>query len=251
MSNGVWIYGRNAVHEVLRAGRRDVRRIKVASGIEVNQTLMGIIEQAQKADIPVERLPRAELDRVTQDHQGVMAQVSEYEYVSLDEIIAHATNTREAPFLLLLDVIQDPQNLGTLLRTAEAFGVHGVVIPSRRSATVTPAVVSASSGASEHLMIAQHNLAQAIRTLKEQGVWVTGLDVSPGAQQIHEVDLSGPVALVVGNEGRGMRRLVQENCDYLVRVPMRGAIDSLNAAVAGSIVLFHVWERRNFIGFEA
>jgi 23S rRNA (guanosine2251-2'-O)-methyltransferase len=166
----------------------------------------------------------------------------------LDEIVDYAVNQDQDPFVLLLDRVQDPQNLGTLLRSAEAVGVHGVVIPTKRSAAVTPAVVSASSGASEYMRLAQHNIAQAIQVLKERGVWVAGLEISQQAQPYHMVDLSGPIAIVVGHEGSGMRRLVKENCDFLVRIPMRGAVESLNAAVAGSIVLFHVWEKRNFKG---
>ncbi|MDF1501093.1 MAG: 23S rRNA (guanosine(2251)-2'-O)-methyltransferase RlmB [Anaerolineales bacterium] len=251
MGDGEWIYGRNPVLEVMRAGSREVQKIRIASGVEMAGPLAEIMERAERNGVGVDRLPRAELDRVTDNHQGVLALASEYRYVSLDEILGHASSTEEAPFLLLLDMVQDPQNLGTLLRTAEAVGVHGVIIPTKRSATVTPAVVSASSGASEHIRIAQHNLAQAIRTLKEQGVWVAGLEGARQARPLQEVDLSGPIALVVGHEGSGMRRLVQESCDYLVRIPMRGSVESLNAAVAGSIALFHVWQKREFPGASA
>jgi 23S rRNA (guanosine2251-2'-O)-methyltransferase len=248
MSKSEWIYGRNPVLEVLRSGRRRVHKIEIASSVEMSDSLSEILAHAEKSDLAVERLSRTELDRIHQNHQGVLANVSEYEYFSLEEIIDHAAKMGEDPFLLLLDRMQDPQNLGTLLRTAEAVGVHGVVIPTKRAAAVTPAVVSASSGASEHMLMAQHNIAQAIEKLKADGIWVAGLEASERAQPLHEVDLSGPVALVVGHEGSGMRRLVQENCDFLVRIPMRGAVESLNAAVAGSIVLFHVWERRNYSG---
>ncbi len=245
-----WIYGRNPVLEVLRAGRREVNEIRVASGADESDVLAEIIVRANQRGIQLQRVSKTDLDRVSDHHQSVLAHVSKYVYVTVDEIIDHASTLHEDPFLLLLDVIQDPQNLGTLIRTAEAVGVHGLIIPGKRSAAVTPAVVSASSGASEHMRIAQHNLAQAIRSIKEHGVWVAGLDASEDSQPLHKVDLSGPVALVVGHEGSGMRRLVQENCDFLVRLPMRGEIESLNAAVAGSIALFHVWEKRDFTGSE-
>lgn len=248
MSSSEWIYGRNPVLEVLRAGRREVKRVQVASGADETGALAEVIAQADRRGLLVERVPRAELDNINAHHQAVVAQVSPYGYVSLPEIVDHAATLEEDPFILLLDVIQDPQNLGTLIRTAEVVGVHGLVIPSKRSAMVTPAVVSASSGASEHMLIAQHNIAQAIRALKEDHIWVAGLHASERARLLHQVDLSGPLALVVGHEGSGIRHLVQENCDYLVRIPMRGQIESLNAAVAGSIALFHVWERRDFRG---
>jgi 23S rRNA (guanosine2251-2'-O)-methyltransferase len=250
MSNLEWVYGRNPVLEVLRSGRRVVHEIRIFSGAELSGVLAEIVERAETDNINLKRLPSSELDRVHANHQGVLASVSEYPYVSLDEIIEYADVQGEEPFLLLLDMIQDPQNLGTLLRTAEAVGVHGVVIPTKRSAAVTPAVVNASSGASEHMLMAQHNIAQAMQILKEQGVWIAGLEAQEQAQPYHEVDLSGPIAIVVGHEGTGMRRLVQERCDFLVRIPMRGAVESLNAAVAGSIVLFHVWEKRDFVGSE-
>jgi 23S rRNA (guanosine2251-2'-O)-methyltransferase len=146
---------------------------------------------------------------------------------------------------LILDTLQDPQNLATLLRTAEGVGVHGVLLPLRRAAMVTPAVVSASSGASEHLLIAQMNLAQAIASLKEDSLWVVGLDQGPEALAPPQIRLDGAIALVVGNEGSGMRALVRSNCDFLMRLPMRGQIESLNAAVAGSIALYLVWQARS------
>lgn len=248
MSKAEWVYGRNPVLEVLRANRREVMEIHTAMGAQVSGSLAEIIALAEERQVPIVQATRADLDRKYRNHQGVLARVSEYGYDSLDAIIGRAAASGEDTFILLLDIVQDPQNLGTLLRTAEAVGVHGVVIATKRTATVTPAVVSASSGASEHVRIAQHNIAQAIRVLKEHGVWVAGLDASRQAQPLPEVDFSGPIGLVVGHEGSGLRRLVQESCDYLVRIPMRGAVASLNAAVAGSVVLYHVWEGRKFTG---
>lgn len=165
-------------------------------------------------------------------------ETSGYPYSDLESIIQTAEKRGEPVFVLLLDLIQDPQNLGTLLRSAEAFGVHGVVIPLARAASVTPAVVNASSGATEMLQIAQHNIAQAMDRLKEAGGWMVGLEDSPEAQSPEQINLTGGIGLVIGNEGQGLRRLVRDKCDLLMRLPMQGKIDSLNAAVAGSIALF-------------
>jgi len=148
--------------------------------------------------------------------------------------------------VLILDVIQDPQNLGTLIRTAEGVGVHGVLLPFRHTASVTPAVVNASSGACEHLLVTQVNLAQAIQQLKEENIWIVGLDAGLEAQPLKKVRLDGPLALVIGGEGGGMRPLVRKSCDMLLRLPMRGKVESLNAAVAGSIALYFAWQKRDF-----
>jgi 23S rRNA (guanosine2251-2'-O)-methyltransferase len=174
--------------------------------------------------------------------------VGRYPYADLYDIIELSARGNEPAFILILDTLQDPQNLGTLLRTGEAVGVHGVLLPLRRTATVTPAVVDASSGASEHLLIAQMNLAAAIARLKESGVWVVGLEAGPESQYPELVRLDGPLALVVGGEGKGMRSLVRDSCDLLLRLPMRGEVDSFNAAVAGSIALYLSWQARGFAG---
>jgi 23S rRNA (guanosine2251-2'-O)-methyltransferase len=168
-----------------------------------------------------------------------------YPYADLEGIISRAEKQKQPVFVLLLDLIQDPQNLGTLLRSAEAFGVHGVVVPLARAATVTPAVVNASSGATEHLLIAQHNLAQAMDRLKEAGGWMVGLEDSGDAQPPERINLKGGIGVVIGNEGQGLRRLVREKCDLLMRLPMQGRIDSLNAAVAGSIALYLARQARD------
>jgi 23S rRNA (guanosine2251-2'-O)-methyltransferase len=239
------IYGRNAVYEMLRANRRQVYRLMVAQGVQERGHLADALRLAQQRSILVQRVKRDALDRITDSHQGIVAEVEAYPYVTIDDILDLARRRNEPPLILILDVIQNPQNLGTLLRTAEAVGAHGVIIPQRRGVEVTQAVVNASSGASEHLLIAQVvNLVMAITGLKEQDVWVTGLDNLPEARSLDQADLSGAVALVVGNEGEGMRRLVRESCDFLVKLPMRGQVDSLNAAVAGSIVLYEILRQR-------
>jgi 23S rRNA (guanosine2251-2'-O)-methyltransferase len=183
---------------------------------------------------------------MNKEHQGVVLEASGYPYVAVRDILELSAQRGENPLVLVLDAIQDPQNFGSLLRTAEAVGVHGVILPLRRTVTVLPSVVNASSGASEHLLIAQANLAQALASLKEKGLWVVGLDGSPDVQEISHVRLDGPLALVVGSEGEGMRELVRKSCDILLRLPMRGQVESLNAAVAGSVVLYFAWQARNY-----
>ncbi len=241
-----WIVGRNPVYEVLRAGRRQVFRLWVAEGVDRKRHLRSALEIAARCGYRVERIPRAQLDSLGGNHQGVAVEVSGYPYADLSEMLFLAERRAEPPFVLILDTVQDTHNLGALLRTAEAVGAHGVVLPLRRTATVTPAVVNTSSGASEHLLVAQANLAQAIDTFKRENIWVYGLDGGTGSQLINEVDLSGPLALVVGNEGSGMRALIRKSCDVLIRLPMRGRVDSLNAAVAGSVALYFAWRARGF-----
>ncbi|NLE93149.1 MAG: RNA methyltransferase, partial [Chloroflexi bacterium] len=182
---------------------------------------------------------RQQLDTIDRHNQGIALEASEYPYAALEDLFARAKASGEPPFFLLLDLIQDPQNLGSLLRSAELMGVHGVVIPSSQAAQITPTVVHASSGGSEHLLIAQYNLAQAIDRMKQlEDVWIYGLDASPKARPVQQLRLSGGLALVVGNEGEGLRDLVRKKCDELLRLPQYGKLDSLNAAVAGSISLF-------------
>ena len=246
-----WILGRNPVYEVLRANRRHLFRLKVARNVKEKGRLGEILTLISKRGLDIERVDRQRLDSLGANHQGVALEASGYPYRSLSDILEHAQDKNEPPFILILDTLQDPQNLGTLLRTAEAVGVHGVILPLRRTATVTPAVVSVSSGASEHLLITQANLAQAIDALKENDVWVVGLEGSPGASPPSQIRLDGPLALVVGSEGQGMRPLVRRSCDLLLKIPMRGQVDSLNAAVAGSIALYLSWSARDFSGNPA
>ena len=241
-----WLYSRNAVFEALRAGRRQAFHLWVAEGSQEKGRLAEIIQQAGSRRIPIERVPRSRLDKLSSGHQGVALETSAYAYSDLGRILELAGQRAEQPFLLILDTLQDPQNMGTLLRTAEIVGVHGVILPLARTATITPAVVNASSGACEHLLIAQANLAQAIASLKEHDVWVIGLEGGELAQPPGAVRLDGAIALVVGNEGEGMRQLVRDSCDLLMHLPMRGKIESLNAAVAGSVALYLAWQARQY-----
>jgi 23S rRNA (guanosine2251-2'-O)-methyltransferase len=199
---------------------------------------------ARARGIPVLTGSPQEWESDGEKSHGVAADVSPYPYVGLEDVLMRADERRQAAFILLLDELQDPQNVGTLLRTAEAAGVHGVILPYRRAAGITPAVVRASSGACEHLLIAAENLAQGMERLSQEGVRLVGLEAGGAAQPLEIVDLSGPLGLVVGSEGEGMRRLVRERCDALAKIELRGRIGSLNAAVAGSIALYLAWSRR-------
>lgn len=240
------IYGRNPVLETLRANRRAIHALQVQQGLDLRGPIEEILRRAERLNIRIESLSRQDLDSSVKNHQGVVLLAGHYPYVELADILEYAQAQADPPLLLLLDQLQDPQNFGTLLRTAEAAGVHGVLLPARHSVDVTPAVVSASSGASEHLLIAQANLAQVMRILKEQQIWLVGLEHAESSQRIDQVDLSGPIGLVVGSEGTGLRPLVRKSCDFLASIPMRGRLESLNAAVAGSLALYRIWEQRGF-----
>jgi 23S rRNA (guanosine2251-2'-O)-methyltransferase len=243
------LYGRNAIYESLLAGRREFYRLLLADSVREVDVIGDILSLAEEANVQVERVPRRNLDWLGDvNHQGVALEASEYSYADLADMFDLAEERGVAPFLLLLDLIQDPQNLGSLMRTAEAVGVQGIVIQRRRAAGITPAVVNTSSGAVEHLLVAQEtNLVSTIGTLKSHrshDVWVAGLEPARNAQRYDQADLTGGLALVVGSEGRGLRRLVEERCDFLIELPMEGKVTSLNASVAGSIVLYEAWRQR-------
>ena len=240
-----YIWGRNPVMETLHSPRQ-VKRILFAEGQREASTLAAILQEAKRRHIPTEKVARARLDQLSHGavHQGCVAVVEKRAYATLDEILAHAEDKHEAPFLLILDAIQDVNNLGSLLRTAEAAGVHGVILPERRAAEVNATVIKTSAGATEHLLIAQEiNLTRTIEFLKKQQIWVVGLAGEAGTEY-DQADLTGALALVVGNEGKGISRLVREHCDLLIKLPMRGHINSLNAAVAGSIALYEAFRQR-------
>ncbi len=242
------LYGRHAVLETLRAGRRTVHRVYVAAGVRGSVSVSEIISAAEQRHCPVARAGRELLVRAGPvNHQGVIAEAGPYPYAKLDDVLPGSAPvaTEASPLYLALDHLQDVQNLGTLLRTAEAMAVCAVLLPDRRAAEITPAVVNASAGAVEHLRIALvGNLVQALEQLKQAGVWVAGLDAAPDARRLVEADLTGPLALVVGAEGPGLSRLVREHCDWLVAIPMHGKVESLNAAVAGSSVLIAARQAR-------
>jgi len=243
-----WIWGRNPIYETLRAGKRRSYQLRLAEGVKVDGRIGDILRLADEKKLKISRVPRDSLNGLSSNHQGIALQADEYPYSDLSLILGLAERIDEPPLILILDTLKDPQNLGTLIRTAELIGVHGLVLPLRRTATITPAVVNASSGASEHILVCQANLAQTITHLKENGVWVVGLEGSEDAQPPEKVNLHGPLAVVVGSEGEGMRQLVRSSCDFLLRLPMRGEVDSFNAAVAGSVALYLVWQARGFLG---
>lgn len=233
-----FLYSRNAVYETLRARRRHVFSLLLAEGLQPSDKLTHIVKLAQERKCKIETAPRARLDKIHPNHQGVVLETSGYPYADLTDVFEQAEKRAEPLFVLLLDTLNDPQNFGALLRTAEAVGVHGVIIPLARTVEVTPAVVNASSGASEHLRIARANLHQAILELKQAGAWVVGLEGGGEAADAGQVRLDGALGLVVGSEGEGMRPLTRKSCDVLMKLPMRGHIESLNAAVAGSVALY-------------
>ena len=241
------LYGRVVVLEALRAHRRKIKSVLLAEDLKTSDAKGEILTRCHRASIPVRHVGRAHLDAASMqsNHQGVAADVGPYPYASFDDLLGALGQQDVMPLLLLLDCIQDPQNLGVLFRTAEAVGVHAVVIPRHRSASVTAAVSKVSAGAVEHLRVAQvTNLVRAMDRLKRIGIWVIGIERSAEAEDYRRVDLNAPVALAVGSEGRGLRRLVRKNCDLLMQIPMRGRVQSLNAAVAGSIALYRAWESR-------
>lgn len=243
------LYGRRPVYESLRAARRQATRLLLAEGVKQTRTVADILQQASDLGLPIERAPRQALDDRTAggNHQGVVLLTQPYPYVELDDVFEITSQQDAPPFILLLDLLQDVQNVGTLMRTADAVGVHGVVVQERRGAGVTPGVVRASSGAVEHLAVARvTNLVRAMEILKESDVWLAGLDMDPAAQRYDQANLSGGLGLVVGGEGEGLRRLVRETCDFLIRLPMEGQVASLNAATAGSVALYAAWQARGF-----
>jgi 23S rRNA (guanosine2251-2'-O)-methyltransferase len=238
-------YGRHAVLETLRAGRRRIYRLWLEGENNApapTGIVAEIVQAAQAANVPTRSIKGGLFDRLAQQNahaQGVALEVGDYPYVDVDDILARAKQQGEPPFLLILDHLQDPQNLGTLIRTAEAMGVHGIILPDRRAAGVTPAVTNSSAGAVERMLVARvTNLNRTIDELKERNIWVGGLDSDPETPLLDERMLSGALALVVGSEGRGLSRLTREKCDFLLRLAMVGEVESLNAAVAGSIVLY-------------
>ena len=245
---------RHPVLETLRAGRRTIHRLHVERGGRADdREVQAILAAARAAKVQVITDDRQALDRLAQragadtKHQGVLLEVGPYPYADVDEMLGLAERRSEKPLLLLLDLLHGPLNIGTLLRTAEACGVHGVILQDRRAPEITPAVVQYAAGATEHLLIAKvTNLVQTMRGLKDAGVWLAGMDMDETAEELGRMDLDMPLGIVVGHEGEGLRRLVRERCDFIIRLPMRGQVESLNAAVAGSILLYAAWQSRGF-----
>lgn len=238
------IVGRNAVLELLKSGR-SIDKLLVKEG-ELEGSAKLIVAEAAARGIPVVHTERAGLDRICGglNHQGVIAYAAAKEYVSIDDILATAAERGEPPFVLVLDGIEDPYNLGAIIRTAECAGVHGVIIPKRRSATLSAAVEKTSAGALEYMAIARvPNLTAAVEELKEKGLWVYAAEA--GGQPLHSTSMTGPVSVVMGGEGTGVSQLLRSKCDFTVSVPLCGRINSLNVSAAAAVVLYEVRNQRD------
>lgn len=237
------IAGRNPVREALRAGR-PINKIVVAKG--AGGPVAEIVRLAKANNVPVQMFDRVNLDKLVKEspHQGVIAYVAAKEYAEVEDILALAKERNQDPFIIVLDEINDPHNLGAIIRTVDAAGAHGVIIPQRRSVPLTATVAKASAGAVEYVPVARvTNLDQTIRQLKELGLWIIGADME--GTEIHwNARLTGPLALVIGGEGKGIGRLLKERCDMLVRLPMAGQVGSLNASVAAALLVYEVVRQR-------
>ncbi len=239
------VEGRNAVLELLESGR-DINKILVANG-EKHGSIHKILAIAKERKIIVTEMERNKLNQIAQtpNNQGVIAIVPPYDYCEVEDILEEAKRKDEMPFILILDGIEDPHNLGSIIRTAETAGVHGIIIPKRRAASVNSTVSKVSAGAVEYMKIARvNNINETIRYLKEQDVWICGTDMDTNTIYTKQ-DYKMPIAIVIGSEGFGMSRLVKENCDFLVKIPMKGKITSLNAAVSAGIIMYEVVKNRN------
>ncbi|MBO5413176.1 MAG: 23S rRNA (guanosine(2251)-2'-O)-methyltransferase RlmB [Clostridia bacterium] len=238
------IEGRNAVLELLETGK-DINKIFIANG-EKHGSINKIISIAKERRVVIVEVDRAKLNQMamSDNHQGVIAIVPPFDYCEVEDILAEANKKQEKPFILILDGREDPHNLGSIIRTAETAGVHGIIIPKRRAATVNSTVYKVSAGAVEHMKIARvNNLNETIKYLKDNDIWICGTDMDAKNYYYNE-KFDGPIAIVIGSEGFGMSRLVKENCDFLVKIPMKGKITSLNASVSAGIVMYEVVKQR-------
>lgn len=239
-----WLAGKNPVTEALKANR-PIDKLLVAKGVKP-ASVAPILQLAKRRGIVVQYVKRHKLDHVTGGvpHQGVVAMAAPRHYSDLAEVLNLAQKRGDLPLLLVLDGIEDPHNLGSIIRTADAAGVHGVIIPKRRAVGLTPTVAKTSAGAVEYVPVVRvTNLVHTLKELKQEGFWVTGAEAA-GDRSYTEVDFTEPTVIVIGSEGKGISRLVRENCDYVVRLPMRGTVNSLNASVAAGIMLYEVMRQR-------
>ena len=238
------IFGRNPIMEALKSNRT-FNKIWLAKG-EQKGSVREIVALAKEKRIAVQMVERSKLDKMFphENHQGVAASVASADYVAWKDIVDAARQKGEDPLLVILDELEDPHNLGAILRSVDAVGAHGVIIPKRRAVPLTDGVAKASAGAIEHVPVARvSNLVQVIEELKKQGIWIAGADLH--GEYMHKQDLTGPLAIVVGSEGKGLGKLVRESCDYVVSIPMQGKINSLNASVATGVLLYEVYRQRN------
>lgn len=240
------VAGRNAVMEALK-GNRSVNKLMIATG-SMEGSIKEIVAVAKEKGVNIQYWERSRIDNIARGirHQGVLAQVAPVQYAELEDILAAAKEKNEPPFIVLLDELEDPHNLGAILRTADAAGVHGVLIPKHRSCPLSATVAKTSAGAVEHVPVARvGNLVQTIKKLKKEGLWVAVADMD--GKDYYDTDLTGPLLLIIGSEGQGVGRLVKEQCDFVVRIPMVGKINSLNASVAGSILMYEAMKQRRTV----
>ena len=247
VTGGEWIYGRNPVEEALAAGRRTASEIILPPAFpDEDEQLQRIRDEARSRRLVIRTMERDQLDKLTRfgHHQGVALKTTGYPYVGIEEIVREVENDENA-IVIVLDHLEDPQNVGSILRTACAIGATGVIIPEDRASGITPAAVRASAGGAEHIKVAHVvNLVRAMEDLKEAGVWFTGLDWGKDAKKYTEIDFKGRVGLVVGAEGEGISRLVRETCDFIAELPMPGGFESLNAGVAAAVTMYEIIRQR-------
>ncbi|WP_425448433.1 23S rRNA (guanosine(2251)-2'-O)-methyltransferase RlmB [Dethiothermospora halolimnae] len=237
------IGGRNPIIEALKSGR-EIEKILLSKG-ENKGSIKKIVGMAKDKGIPIQYVNKNKLDEMANtNHQGVIAIASAYKYKTLDDIMKRAEERNEAPFIIILDEIEDPHNLGAIMRTAECAGAHGIIIPKRRSVGLTSTVAKTSAGAIEYLPVVKvSNIGYAIDELKNKGLWIYGADMD-GEDYYFDKDLKGAIGLVIGNEGKGIGRLVKEKCDFLIKIPMKGKVSSLNASVATSVITYEILRQR-------
>ncbi|WP_106495562.1 23S rRNA (guanosine(2251)-2'-O)-methyltransferase RlmB [Lentibacillus sp. Marseille-P4043] len=241
------IIGKNPVIEALKSGR-SVNKVLLSE--HLNTSSLGKLQHlAKQADTIVQKVPKSKLDKLANgNHQGVVAYVASYQYATIDDLFANADAKRETPFFIILDELEDPHNLGSILRTADATGAHGVIIPKRRSVGLTATVAKTAAGALEHIPVARvTNIASTMDELKSKNIWIVGTEAE-GTEDYRSLDGTMPIALVIGNEGKGMSRLVKDKCDWTVNLPMKGQVSSLNASVACGLLLYEVFRKRYPLG---
>ncbi len=238
------IAGKNPVLEALRS-TRDINKIWIAEGVKKNG-IKELLDMASERRIVVQFVPKQKIDNLSsENHQGVVASVAAYNYAELDDIFKIAEERGEDPFIMILDELEDPHNLGSIMRTADAVGAHGIIIPRRRSVSLTAVVAKSSTGAIEYIpTVRVNNLSQTVDELKERGVWIAGTDAK-GSQDYRRMDATLPLAVIIGSEGKGMSRILKEKCDFLYNLPMVGHVTSLNASVAASLLMYEVYRKRH------
>lgn len=242
--NQDYIIGKNPVIEAIKSNR-DINKILIAEGSQKGQ-MQQVIGLAKESNVLVQFVPKKKIDQLVDgNHQGVIAQVAAYQYAELDDLFRTAEEKNETPFFILLDEIEDPHNLGSIMRTADAVGAHGIIIPKRRAVGLTATVAKASTGAIEYIPVVRvTNMSRTIDELKERGIWIAGTDAK-GKEDYRQFDGNIPLGLVIGSEGKGMGRLIRDKCDFLIQLPMAGHVTSLNASVAAALLMYEVYRKRH------